>query len=60
MMYNMNKEELLPNNDVVFKRLFGKAKKTELLKDFIEGVVDIEIKSLELRKRNSDFARNNR
>ena len=55
-MYNMNKEELLPNNDVIFKRLFGKSKKTELLKDFIEGVLDIEIKSIELRKRNTNYA----
>ena len=56
----MNKEDLSPKNDVIFKRLFGNTNKEELLKDFLEGILDIKIKSVELRKRNTTITRNNR
>lgn len=42
--------ELTPKNDVIFKRLFGQKGNEDLVKDFLEAVLDIEIISLELGK----------
>ena len=47
------KVELTPKNDVIFRRLFAKQNKERLLKDFLEGILNIKIKYLELRKGNT-------
>ena len=44
------KDYLKPNNDVVFKRLFGKTGNEKLVKDFLEAVLNTTIRSVELGK----------
>ena len=49
----MNKEIrkfLAPNNDIVFKRLFGKKGNERLIKDFLEAILNIEIETVDLGK----------
>ena len=33
--------ELTPKNDIIFKRLFGKKRNEEIVKDFLEAVLNI-------------------
>ena len=42
------KGELTPKNDIIFKRLFGKKGNEEIVKDFLEAVLDIKIESVEI------------
>ena len=49
-MNNEYKEVLKPSNDVVFKRLFGKVGNERITKDFLEGVLGVEIASVKLDK----------
>ena len=50
-MYNMsNKEIMKPSDDIVFKRLFGKKGNERLIKDLLEGILEIEIEKVELGK----------
>ena len=46
MRYNMNKVE--PTRDLVFKRIFGKVGNEEILKEFLEAILETEIDSVEL------------
>lgn len=49
----MNKDlelDLEPNNDVIFKRLFGMQKNERFLKEFLEAILDIEIEKVNLEK----------
>lgn len=45
-----NENILTPNNDVVFKRLFGQIGNERLIKDLLEAILDIQIESVELGK----------
>ena len=50
-MYNIsNKYEIKPNNDYVFKRLFGKPGNEKYIKDLLEAILEIKIEKVELRK----------
>ena len=44
------KEELEPNNDVIFKRLFGMKKNERFLKEFLEAILNITIEKVNLEK----------
>ena len=44
------KRIMTPRNDLVFKKLFGSVGKENIVKDFLEAILDIKIKSLELGK----------
>ena len=44
------KEILTPKNDIIFKKLFGKRGNEEIVKDFLEAILDIKIRSVELGK----------
>ena len=44
--------ELTPKNDIIFKRLFGKKGNEEIVKDFLEAVLDIKIESVEIEADN--------
>ena len=39
---------ITPKNDRVFKRLFGNVGSEEILKDFLESILDISIKTVKL------------
>ncbi len=41
---------LTPKNDVIFRMLFGKKGNENILKDFLEGILEREIKSVEIGK----------
>ncbi len=45
-----NKEVLKPNNDVIFKRLFGQVGNERLTKSFLEAILNTKIESIELGK----------
>lgn len=52
-MYNMNnntKNYLTPSNDVIFKRLFGKTGNEKIVKDFLEGILNVKIENVEISK----------
>ena len=42
------KEDLTPKNDVIFKRIFGKKGNEEILKSFLESMLDVKITDLTL------------
>ena len=51
-MYNIsNNYKIKPNNDYIFKRLFGKAGNERYIKDLLEAILEIKIEKVELRKR---------
>ena len=39
-----------PKNDVIFKNLFSKAGNDDLLKEFLEEIIGIKIKKIEIQK----------
>ena len=41
---------LTPKNDVIFRMLFGKKGNENILKDFLEGILEREIKRVEIGK----------
>ncbi len=52
-MVRKNKEiyRLPLTNDYVFKRVFAKEGNEDILKDFLEAILDIEIQKIEVQNR---------
>ena len=45
------KEKIMtPRNDLIFKKLFGSVGREAIIKDFLEAILEIQIKSLTLGK----------
>ena len=43
------KEKIMtPRNDLIFKKLFGSVGRESIIKDFLEAILDIQIKSVTL------------
>ena len=45
---NDNNKLITPKNDIVFKKIFGSKGNEEILKDFLESILDIKIDLLTL------------
>lgn len=41
---------MTPKNDIIFKKLFGTVGREKMVKDFLEAILDLKIKSVELGK----------
>ena len=41
---------MTPKNDIIFKKLFGTVGREKMVKDFLEAILNIKIKSVELGK----------
>lgn len=54
------KEDIIlePNNDVIFRRLFGKKGNERFTKDLLEAILNIEIESIELDKETQILPEN--
>ena len=47
----MNKLELTPKNDLIFKKIYGSIGSERILKSFLESILEINIKEVKLRDR---------
>ena len=47
---------MTPKNDFIFKKLFAESGSEEIVKDFLEAVLDVQIKKVELGKTTELFA----
>ena len=52
------KEELTPKSDIIFKRLFGRAEKSEKIIEFLEAILNLKIKSIKLEKETQILPEN--